>query len=380
MNSLLKAPIVLDVETTIINKGNPFTLNNKLITIQIKTKTNELCFTQKDFNKCLPYLHNASVIIGSNLKFDLNWLKRELNFTAKCVWDLQLAEFIFSNQEWIYPDLDTMTNMYQVGHKINTIKEKYWDNNIDTDQIPINELIEYGLNDVNITYKIFLKQIEKFKTTNQNQFLLFRLHCNDLLVLQDMEYNGIIYDEDNSIKKATEIEQHIQEIENKLNSFHGYMLNYNSNDDVSLLLYGGIKEEKIKIPIGVYKTGIKLGQVRNKIITNIINFPRLVEPLKNSQLKKEGFFSTDESILLLLKTTKKTKEIIDLLLERSKLIKINGTYLKGLPNIINKMNWPPNKLYSTLNQCVAKSGRLASNKPNQQNLAPLAKQFCISRY
>lgn len=380
MNFCLKTPVVLDVETTIINKGNPFTLNNKLITIQIKTKTNELYFTKENFSKCLPYLHNASIIIGSNLKFDLNWLEKELNFKAKSIWDLQIAEFLFSNQEWTFPDVETMAIKYEVGHKIDTIKHKYWDNDIDTDKIPIEELIEYGINDVNITYKIFLKQIEKFKTTNKNQFFLFRLHCNDLLSLQDMEYNGIIYNEEASIEKAIEIEQSIQSIENKLNSYHSYNLNYNSNDDISLLLYGGSKEYKTKLPIGFYKTGNKIGQIRNKIIKKIISFPRLVQPLKNSLLKKEGFYSVDEPTLLSLKPTKKVKEIITLLLERSKLIKINGTYLKGLPKIIKEMNWPPNKLHSTLNQCLAKSGRLSSSKPNQQNLAPLAKQFCISRY
>jgi DNA polymerase I-like protein with 3'-5' exonuclease and polymerase domains len=109
-------------------------------------------------------------------------------------------------------------------------------------------------------------------------------------------------------------------------------------------------------------------------------FPRLVTPIKGSELLKEGFYSTDEPTLRTLVPNAHTKKIITLLLERAKLEKINGTYLKGLPKRREKMHWPPNKLYSTLNQCVAITSRLSSTKPNQQNLAPLAKQFFISRY
>ena len=84
--------------------------------------------------------------------------------------------------------------------------------------------------------------------------------------------------------------------------------------------------------------------------------------------------------LLSLKAKGKVKKIIDLLIQRSVLEKINGTYLLGLPKKREEMNWPPNKLHSTLNQCVTVTGRLSSTKPNQQNFADLAKSFCISRY
>ena len=125
---------------------------------------------------------------------------------------------------------------------------------------------------------------------------------------------------------------------------------------------------------------MKTGQPRYKIITEVIGFPRRITPLKGSELSKEGFYATNIPTLLSLKTTGKTKKIIDLLLERSALEKINGTYLKGFPKTREKYNWPVNKLHSSLNKCVASTGRLSSTKPNQQNLADLAKSFCITRY
>ncbi|MFK5283034.1 hypothetical protein ACI3PL_26045, partial [Lacticaseibacillus paracasei] len=64
---------------------------------------------------------------------------------------------------------------YKLGSKIHGIKEKYWDQGIDTDQIPLVELEEYGKRDVELTYSIFLEQVKKFSTTEQNLFPLFRL-------------------------------------------------------------------------------------------------------------------------------------------------------------------------------------------------------------
>ncbi len=386
MNSYLKNPVVVDVETTISNDGNPFDLKNKLVTIQILVKTNNLIwssfFTKENFTDCIPYLDKATLLIGQNIKFDLHWLRREFEFISKVpIWELQNAEFLFSNQQWKYPDLDTMCKNYGVGEKISTIEEKYWSKGIDTDQIPLLELVEYGIHDVELTWLVFLQQVEKFRTSQQSKFALFRLLCNDLLVLQEMEYNGIIYDEIDSLAKAEEIKSSILIIEDKLNELaETYILNYNSGDDISILLYGGTKTKEIRFPIGFYRTGTKIGQPRYKIIKEDIIFPRIVQPLKGSELSKEGFFATNIPTLLSLKATGKAKKIINLLLERSALEKINNTYLKGIPKKREEMNWPVGNIHTSLNQCVVSTGRLSSTKPNTQNLADLAKYYCISRY
>ena len=45
-------------------------------------------------------------------------------------------------------------------------------------------------------------------------------------------------------------------------------------------------------------------------------------------------------------------------------------YYRGLVDLRVKMNWPFGKLHGVLNQCVAKTGRLSSTKPNLQNMCP----------
>ena len=375
-------PVVVDVETTTKAKGNPFNLQNTLVTIQIKQgEEKPLILTRENFHVANDILSNASCIIGFNLKFDLNWLARELEFKANCVWDCQLAEFMFSKQTWKYPDLETTCQKYGVGHKLDIVKTEYWNKGIDTDQIPIEVLAEYGAQDVNVTYQIFLKQLELFKTRYQSMFKLFRIHCNDLLVLQEMEQNGIVYDEQASLKQAESLTKQINILDGKLYAFsNNAPINFDSRDHVSCLLYGGTITEETRVPIGVYKTGVKTGQPRYKIINKEYELQRLVQPLKGSELKKEGYFSTEESTLKSLKPTAVAKKVISWLLERVKLVKLRSTYLEGLPKTINEMGWQPNMLHSNLNQCVATTGRLSSTKPNQQNLPKEAKRFCVSRY
>ena len=381
LSSLLKKVVTVDVETTTSNKGNPFDLTNKLVTIQIKVNDGEpIVYFKEDFDKALPILSSASCVVGFNLKFDLNWLRRELGFVPTCIWDCQLAESMFSNQTWLYPDLNTTCDKYMVGHKLDEVAS-YWARGIDTDAIPHDVLREYGAQDVELTYAVLQKQIERFKTTNFGMFRLFRLHCNDQIVLADMEFNGICYDSNASQQRADNIDAQITELERKLSEFAGGIpINWSSGDHKSCFLYGGTIKEDVRIPIGVYKTGKKIGETRFKVIEKEYQLPRLVDPLPKSALKKEGYFSTDETTLKSVKANKTGKRIIEWLLERAKLAKLKSTYLTGLPKTIENFNWRPNMLYSTLNQCVAVTGRLSSSKPNQQNFPKEAKQFCITRY
>jgi len=383
-NQLLINPLVLDIETTTSNKGNIHDITNKLVLIQIHDiNKNESYTTQDAFDPYLnTKLNNTSCISGANLKFDLGWLRFITNYQYdKPIWDVQLAEFLFSAQRWPFPDLNSIGEKYQVGHKIDKIKH-YWDQGIDTDKIPLHELIEYGINDCLLTREIFLKQIELFKTTEKSKFPLFRLQSNDQKVLLEMEYNGLIFDEQASKLATDHYKELITKIDLTLDKLINspVKLNYNSNDDISIILYGGKKKVKTKIPIGEFKTGNRIGQTKYKIIETELLFPQQVQPLKNSELKKEGFFSTDIATLSSLNAKREVKKIISLLLERSKYIKLIGTYLEGLPNLRVKMNWPYNRLYPSYNQCQANTGRLSSSQPNAQNQTPESKKYFISRY
>ena len=165
-----------------------------------------------------------------------------------------------------------------------------------------------------------------------------------------------------------------------MSSYLEDIININSNDHLSVLLYGGTITIDDRIPVGVFKTGAKIGEVRYKIVEKLYEFPRLVEPLKGSETAKEGYYKVNEDVLRQLKPNKHVKQVLELLDRYSKLDKLRSTYLIGWSNLIDTMGWEPNMIHGNLNMCVAQTGRLSSTKPNLQNADPQTKIFCESRY
>ena len=311
----------------------------------------------------------------------MHWYKRigiEISPTQR-IWCCQLAEFILSGQTFTYPSLEETATRYNLGHKLDVVKTEYWDKGIDTDQIPESVLEEYTIQDVDLTYQVYLKQLERFKQ-NPALYKLFKLCCQDLLVLQEMEWNGLIYDEEVCNTRSTEIEEQLQVIHSKLSSVYPDIpINFNSPDQLSAFLYGGSISEVVKQPDGFYKSGQKKGQVKYKNVEVIHSLPRLVEPLPKSKLKKEGVFKTDEGTLRKLKGPA-AKKYVSVLLEYAKLDKLNGTYYKGIPKLNKEMNWEPYTLHGQFNQVVAATGRLSSSKPNLQNFAGDCEDIFITEF
>jgi DNA polymerase I-like protein with 3'-5' exonuclease and polymerase domains len=378
--------LILDVETTISNKGNPFDLTNKLVYVGLKT--NKDIYTIYDLhdkhilNNIQYLIKQSNLIIGFNIKFDLHWLRKiGIDISKLQIWDCQLAEFILSNQTHKYPSLDDSAIKYGFAPKLDIVKLNYWDKKIDTDAIPKEVLSEYLTQDLLLTQQVYEKQKEQFENEAKGRYKLFRLQCQDLLVLEDIEYNGIVFNTKKALTKAKEVDEELESIINEIRvQIGGVPINLASNDDVSCLLYGGIIKDDIRIPVGTFQTGAKIGQTKYKVLTKEYTLPRLCEPIKGTEVKKGGFWEVNETVLKRLKPSKEAKKIIQLLDRHAELAKLSGTYLKGYSKLITNMNWEPNILHPTLNQCVAVTGRLTSSKPNGQNADPATKLYMETRW
>jgi DNA polymerase-1 len=202
--------------------------------------------------------------------------------------------------------------------------------------------------------------------------------CQDLQILQEMEANGIPFDEELCQTRAKEVDDKISTIKTKLSAIYPSVpINFASNDNLSAFLYGGVVKEASKEHIGFFKSGQKAGQPKYKNIIIEHQLPRLYVPLKGSAMAKEGNFATDESTLRKLKGK---KELVGTVLELSKLEKLNGTYYNGLVSLRNEMNWEPGILHGNFNQTTAQTGRLSSSRPNLQNFASELQDIFISKY
>lgn len=230
-------------------------------------------------------------------------------------------------------------------------------------------------------------------TNTEKLYKLFKIQCYDLLCLLDMERNGIVFNTEKAMSYAQELETKQQAL---LRDFYNILGNdvvsITSNDDISAILYGGVITQIIRIPIGHYKSGAKTGEIRYKIEEIKHGFPRIVNPIGKTETKKSftriekgeatehTLWEVNEPVLRSLKAKGKAKELLTIILEYSKLEKLRGTYLVGYSELIKEQGWEHNMLHGSLNQCVAITGRLSSNKPNLQNADKATKQFMESRY
>lgn len=365
----------LDTESNTYNKGAPFDSRGKLVCYSWADEYEAHAHRWEPLS-CQLHVDWAHLVVGFNFKHDYHWLTNNGITLSNCnIWDVQIAEFLLSNQTHRFPSLDETCLHYNIPKKLDVVKTEYWDKGIQTEDIPWPVLRTYAAHDAAITLQCYHAQV---KLMSPAQIRLCQLMCMDMHVLREMEATGISFDEDLCATRAQEVDERIQTIKTKLTGIYPKVpINFSSNDHLSAFLYGGVVAQPAKEQIGFYKTGAKAGQPKYKKIEIEHTLPRLYAPLKGSQLKKEGMFATDEGTLRKLRGKKDT---VVLLLELSKLEKLNGTYYRGLVSLREKMFWPKGVLHGQFNQCTAGTGRLSSSKPNLQNFASELQDIFVSRY
>jgi DNA polymerase I-like protein with 3'-5' exonuclease and polymerase domains len=387
-----------DLETQTFNKGNAFDSRNKLCLAGLfhaqdafsigegkgeEYEIYDIECTDTPYREQLDTLRSSllssDVIVIANAKFELAWSRKYgIDLYDKRIWDVLLCHFILTNQSHPYPSLNDVAEYYGLGTKLDKIAE-YWAKGYQTNEIPYDELEEYLKRDLELTLQIYYKQKEELDRRPHLKSLV-NVSMMDTLVLADMEYNGLFYDFDLSQERAKGLQEKITSLDEKLVNIYDIAgINWNSNDHLSAILYGGILKIECRVPTerllkdGTVKRGEKNG-------VKEVEMPRLVEPLKGSECAKEGYWKTAEDVLKSLKAKGKAKEIISLVLERSLLDKELNTYALGLPKLYAEKHWEGNMIHGNLNQVVARTGRLSSSQPNMQNMSEGAKRCIVSRF
>lgn len=396
MEETISKYAVIDCETTIFANGNPFSDCNRLCLIGVRIDALNETF-QVEYDPTEPYadvlskvrklIDSVDTVVLFNAKFDLNWLARYgIVFPESVtVFDCQLAEFILGNQRPAYPSLNDCCVKRGLGSKSTYIDDTYWSRGIDTPNIPIDELTTYLNDDLRLTDELYLSiQSSLLRETSKTN--LIKLHCRDLRVLQEMEFNGERFSWDSLADAQVSAERELGEIDEHVRMWVSpetrSIFNIDSGDHLSCLLYGGYIRGKRATPyIRVFKSGPRAGETApaNRWEPYEYQLPRLVEPRKGSELKKDGFWSTDEQTLLSL-PRRGVGPLVKLLLRRSELAKLSQTYLAGIPNIARKYDWKDGYIHGTLNQCRVITGRLSSEKPNKQNFPGVLNKYIVSRF
>ena len=156
--------------------------------------------------------------------------------------------------------------------------------------------------------------------------------------LFNMERRGVNIDLDHINKIDVPMREGIKSLEHELHTIVGRSFNPNSTDHLRRILYDDTKNGGF---------GMK--------------------PVKYSKSKKGVVRSTDEKTLDILMARyvgSIGSEFCKKLLEHRKLVKLHGTYVKG----IKKHLGPDDRLRTKYNQAGARTSRLSSSEPNLQNI------------
>ena len=276
--------------------------------------------------KLKPLLENPSImIIGHNLKYDLQILKKYNINIKENVFDTMLAHYLINPES--SHKLDVLSENY-LNHKCIPIEDIIGKRGVNqkkmTDLDP-KDIYVYACEDADITFRlknIFEQELKKNNLTK----LFYDLEIPLMFVLCEIEKNGVKIDSDFLSNMSTLLTKKINETQKSIHKIAGEDFNVASPKQLGVILF-----DKLKIDDNPKKT-------------------------------KSGQYSTSEDILT--KLSKKSK-IVSLILEYREYKKLLSTYIDALPQMVSSYD---KLIHTDYAQAVTATGRLSSNKPNLQNI------------
>lgn len=384
---------VVDKETTIKNRGetavgsmaaSPYCSDNSIVltgemhngTQFISDGVGVPVYMEHAYN-------NPTLVVGHNVIFDLKYARKtwpevwERVINNIYIWDTQQVAYLLSGQTHMYPSLDELCRELGLEVKDEKIKE-YWENGVDTELIPKEELVPYLGHDLDVTERVFRYQYEFIKHFPE-LFNLVRVKMDDLLCTMMMEDNGMEFDLEKASEAAEICEAEVAHLTHELKDwadFHfekDFLFNPMSNDHISLLLFGGEYKVVRDLPVldedhkpVVYKTGARKGQVKTRKVEVMLHTEGCTAEVPACAKKtSKGLWNVSEEVLSAVKDKReKGHSVAYDVLELRNAAKELETYYRGY----SKLVWPDNKIHPSINHCSTRTGRQSCTQPNLQNV------------
>jgi DNA polymerase-1 len=280
------------------------------------------------------FKNTHSSFFGHHLKYDWHVLQNIGISLNKISFDTLLASYLLNPQNRRH-NLDQLTleEFQKVKIPIDALIGK-GKHEISMNDVPIEKVKDYCCEDIEYTIKLktlFAKRIEE-KHLKQ---LLYEIEIPLLLILGQMERDGIYLDVEKLETLKTVILEQIDKIKLEIFSEIGEEFNLNSPKQLSAIL-----------------------------------FDRLNMKVKG---KKPSDGSTSADVLEELALD---YPIADKILKYRGLEKLRSTYIEALPLSVNPQT---HRIHCTFNQSVTATGRLSCQDPNLQNIPIRSKEGNIIR-
>ena len=354
-------------------------------------------------------LDNINIICGQNFKFDMLWFWMNPKFQqwlkdGGMIWDTQTVEYLLTGQRFGKRSLDALALKYGAEVKDDRIGAMY-KAGMTSKEIAPSMLEPYAIADVENTNKVLQGQ---FKLAKKLGMLpIIKIYMEHYLAVTEMEYQGMHIDIDLAKKRTKELELEREELCNKISAiardYWPAHIDFNSGslEHVSALLFSGTILNVEPVPsldadgnMQYYKSGQKEGMLktRNEKVAHEIKGFQL-KP-KSIWQKKKGHYGSDEKILTELLGKYSHEDIqyfISLLLDYRRINKLITTYyysaeyykttgkLKKETGLIPLIH-PDGCLHTEFKTAYTRTGRLASQNPNAQNLSPEILDMFNSRW
>jgi len=263
--------------------------------------------------------------IGHNIKFDAEVLENFGIPIQGICFDTMVASYLL-NPGSRQHNLDNLA-FIELGYKTQSIQELTGEkqpDKINLSKTPIPLVANYSCEDADICWRLYEK-LKPRLTENMLDGVFQTIEMPLILVLAEMEKNGIKIDIGFFKKMSQELDQKIKKLAEKIQKLARQKFNVASPQQLKEILF-----DKLKISTQ--------GLSRTK--TGISTAAGELDKLKGAH------------------------PIVDLILEFREYTKLKNTYLDPLPTLADKNN----RVHTSFNQTVTATGRLSSTEPNLQNI------------
>ena len=268
--------------------------------------------------------NNEITVIGQNLKYDINVLRKySLDFKNN-IEDTMLMSYVLNSGG--KHDLDTLASKYlnekTISYEEVTGKGK---DQISFADVDISRAVEYACEDSDLTYRIYDELKSKLDKDKKLLFIYKNIEIKLMLIIAEMEYVGVSIDEAELSKQSASLSKRLNQIEKNIYKISGRQFNISSPKQIQEIFY-----DELKLPV----------------------------------LKKtpKGQPSTNEDVMTQLAEDHKLPGLI---LSYRNLLKLKNTYTDKLGEQVSDVS---NRLHTSYNQTITITGRLSSSSPNLQNI------------
>lgn len=374
--------VALDIEASKIPVFMPWQKGSFISSVGMKTSNGDVLTwvfahqeakrsrQQQNIKEIQEWVNKADLLVGHNIKFDINWLRWiGISIPNNKLFCTAVAEYMLRGQRpTISYSLDACAKRYGLGQKIDKVAE-YWDSGYNTDEVPLDILLEYMLQDVELTYQLYL--IQKDLLVSKGMATLAKYCFEESGILSEAELSGFEFDKELAERYVEEISTNIKEANEKLKELAGFEVSITQGQKLSVAMFGGSFKDRERV---IKTQTLKSGKVKEREVWADVQrtYPGLGFKGDAKWLsEKTGYYSTSLDALKTYKPrTKEQKEFLDILFKTKKDIKVIQTFTSDKADNSSLLCniGKDGRIHPNFNQIVTVTGRLSSSKPNGQNL------------